>query len=144
MGRKREIEETNITNFNFCQAILRPLLSCAHVARAMPATVVGVRIFFQWGSNRGFFQIFSRRGSKVLKCVFSHSKLRKQPFFTAIFKILGGEVSPLCTPSDAHGRCSPHIILIQISVSPLVMRIGFPFVSDAFCSSPPFCTIGPQ
>jgi len=38
MGRKREVEETKITDLKFCQAILRPLLSGAHVARAMPAT----------------------------------------------------------------------------------------------------------
>jgi len=42
--------------------------------------------FFQGGGNRGFFQNFPR-GPKLMKFVFSHSKLTKQPFFANNFKI---------------------------------------------------------
>jgi len=37
----------------------------------------------------------------VVKFVFSHSKLRKQPFFAEIFKIQGGQAPP-APRSDAH------------------------------------------
>jgi len=40
-------------------------------------------------------------GLKVVKFVFSHSKLRKQPFFAGIFKIHGEAKTPL-HPSEAH------------------------------------------
>jgi len=42
-------------------------------------------------------------GTKVVKFVFSHSKLRKQPCFAEIFKIKG---VPWRLPSDARGSNS--------------------------------------
>jgi len=68
---------------------------------------VGVgKIFFQGANSR-----FSM-GGKVVKFHFTHSKLRKQPFYqkfnrkTSDFKIREG-LDPLPLPSDAHGfQCS--------------------------------------
>jgi len=37
----------------------------------------------------------------MVKFVFSHSKLKKQPFFDASFKIQWNQ-GPPCPPSDAH------------------------------------------
>jgi len=54
--------------------------------------------FFPNGGTRGFFHNFSRRGGKVVKFVFSQSKLRKQPFFAQIAKIQGIAKAPLCHP----------------------------------------------
>jgi len=54
--------------------------------------------FFQGGPTRGFFQIFSRGRPNEVKFVFSHSKLRKQPFFAEKFKIQGGPWPPLPPP----------------------------------------------
>ena len=51
--------------------------------------------FFPGGATRGFFQILSREWPKVVKFVFSHSKLRKQPFLLKISKYRGGQ-GPLC------------------------------------------------
>jgi len=46
----------------------------------MPKSVfMGLGKIFSRGGTRGFFQNFSRVGPKVVKFVFSHSKLRK-PF----------------------------------------------------------------
>jgi len=56
--------------------------------------VMGVGRIFSRGSTRGFFQNFSRKGAKVVKFSFYHSKLKKQPFCTEIFKILGWPRSP--------------------------------------------------
>jgi len=54
--------------------------------------------FFQEGGTRGFF--LGRL--KVVKFGFSHSKLRKQPFFAEIFKIQGALTPfPLPTPMAA-------------------------------------------
>jgi len=53
------------------------------------------------GGTRVFFQIFSRWWPKVVKSVFSHSKLRKQRFLLNISKSKGKSPLP---PSDAHGR----------------------------------------
>jgi len=49
--------------------------------------------FFQ-GRGGGFFQNFSRGGPKVVKFVFSQSKLRKHPFFAKNFKIQGALALP--------------------------------------------------
>jgi len=54
--------------------------------------------FFQWGAIRGCFKNFSRERPKVVKFDFSHSKLRKQPYFAEIFKIQGWPRLPLPTP----------------------------------------------
>jgi len=60
--------------------------------------IMGVRKTFSKGEDIwGFFQNFSRAGTKVVKFVFPHSKLRKQPFFAEIFKIQGAR-PPLPTP----------------------------------------------
>jgi len=38
----------------------------------------------------------------VVKFVFAHSKLRKQPLFAESFKIKGGQNHPMLSPSDTH------------------------------------------
>jgi len=45
--------------------------------------------FFPGGGTSGFFQNFSKGEPKVVKFVFSHSKLRKQPFLLIISKSRG-------------------------------------------------------
>jgi len=57
---------------------------------------MGVGRFFSRESHQGFFQTFSREGPKVVK-FFSHSKLRKQPFFQKISNSREGKAS-LQTP----------------------------------------------
>ena len=42
---------------------------------------MGVRWIFSTGVTGGFFQHFSRGGPKMVKFLFSRSKLQKQPFF---------------------------------------------------------------
>jgi len=44
--------------------------------------------FFPGGGPSGFFKMFFKCWPKVVKFVFCHSKLRKQPFFAEIFKLL--------------------------------------------------------
>jgi len=58
--------------------------------------------FFLGGELGDFFKIFPG-GPKVMKFVFSHSKLRKQPFFAMNFKIQLGSRPTCPPPSDAHG-----------------------------------------
>ena len=41
---------------------------------------MGVGRIFQGGGTRNFSKVFPG-GAKVVKCFFSYSKLRKQPFF---------------------------------------------------------------
>jgi len=55
--------------------------------------------FFQVGS-RGFFQNFSSGEQKVVKFVFSHSKLENNLFFLKMSKFRGGLTT--CPPSDAY------------------------------------------
>jgi len=45
------------------------------------------RIFSKGGAS-GFFQMFFKCWPKVVKFVFCHSKLRKQPIFAEILKLL--------------------------------------------------------
>jgi len=56
------------------------------------------RIFSRGGGTRGFFLNFSRVGPKVVKFDFSHSKVRKQPFFAYNFKIQWGPSPPFWLP----------------------------------------------
>jgi len=55
----------------------------------------GCRKDFFNGAPAGHFSKTFPEGPKVVKFVFSHTKLRKQPFFAEIFKIQG---APLPTP----------------------------------------------
>jgi len=59
---------------------------------------------FQGRDTSGFNTNFSRWGVKVVKLVFYHSKLRKQPFFAKIIKIQGSNPHPLPRSSDAHAN----------------------------------------
>jgi len=59
------------------------------------------KVFFQGGPLRDFPKFF-HEGPKVVKFVFSLSKLRKQPFLAEIFKIQEGQGPLLPRPSDAH------------------------------------------
>ena len=61
--------------------------------------IMGVGWIFSRGGLRVFSLIFLG-GPKVSKFVFSHSKLRKQPFLTKISKSRGPW--PPCPTSDAH------------------------------------------
>jgi len=61
------------------------------------------RIFSRVGAPREFFQNFSR-GGEMVKFVFYHSKLRKQPFFATIFIFQGGQ-APLPTPMQTNEGC---------------------------------------
>jgi len=65
-----------------------PAYDCGHGRR---------KDFFQEGATRGFSKYFPR-GSKVVKFVFSHSKLRKQPLFAKKFKIQGVPTPPFRRP----------------------------------------------
>jgi len=58
--------------------------------------------FFLGDELGGFFQNFSGGGPKVVKFLFSHSKLKKT-LFTENFKIQGGKL-PHASPCDAHGH----------------------------------------
>jgi len=58
--------------------------------------------FFQ-GRPLGIFPKFFQGGPKVVKFVFYQSKLKKQPFFSEIFKIQGEPRPPCLPPSDIHG-----------------------------------------
>ena len=60
------------------------------------ASSMGVGRIFPGGGATGFFQSFSR-GPKVVKFVFSHLKLRKQPFLLKFSKSRG-ERAPLPPP----------------------------------------------
>jgi len=62
---------------------------------------MGVGTIFSRGGTRGFFQNFSKGGAKVVKFVFFHSKLKKQPFLLKMSKSRGAR-SPLPTPSGVH------------------------------------------
>jgi len=64
---------------------------------------MGVGRIFSRGATRGFLQIFSRGGSKVVKFVFCHSKLKNNLFLLKISKSRG-IVLP-CPPSDVHECC---------------------------------------
>jgi len=71
---------------------------------------VGVGKIFSRGCISGFSQVYPKiffQGGKVGKIHFTHSKLRKQPFFAK--KLIGkchiskpkGGIAPLPSPSDA-------------------------------------------
>jgi len=81
-----------VTIFSIIQFCLFYLTSKQRIC----VLIVGVGRIFSGGEGTwGFFQNFSRRGPNVAKFVFSHSKLRKQPFLLKISKSR--------PPSDAHG-----------------------------------------
>jgi len=57
------------------------------------------RVFPGGGEPLGDFSKIFLWGPKVVKFVFAHSKLRKQPFFAEIFKTQGAQ-APLPTPME--------------------------------------------
>jgi len=59
---------------------------------------MGVGKNFSRGSHSAIFLKFSSGESKVVKFVFSHSELRKQPLFAENFKIQGRADAPVPTP----------------------------------------------
>jgi len=61
---------------------------------------MGVERIFSRGGTGGFFQKLSREGLKVVKFVFSDSKLRKQSFLLKFSKSRR-LVSPVPTPMPA-------------------------------------------
>ena len=63
---------------------------------------MGVGRIFSSGGQQGIFPKFFQGGTKSGEIFFSHSKLRKQPFFAELFKIQGGHGPHLPPPSDAH------------------------------------------
>jgi len=73
---------------------------------------MGVRWIFSTGDTGGFFQHFSRGGSKMVKFVFSRSKLWKQPFFWNFPNPEGGFIppAPLPTPMPSDMSVSPSIL----------------------------------
>jgi len=67
---------------------------------------MGVGMIFSRGATRVFFQNFSIGVPKVVKFVFSHWKLRKQPFVLKLLKSKGAKVTtalPLPTPMISMG-----------------------------------------
>jgi len=54
--------------------------------------------FLQGGARGDFFILFLQGRKKGLNLFFSHSKLRKQPFFAEIFKIQGPPAIPFRRP----------------------------------------------
>jgi len=56
------------------------------------------RIFSREGPVGDFPKIFSREGPKVVKFVFYHPKLKKQPFLLIISKSRGGLGPPFRRP----------------------------------------------
>jgi len=69
---------------------LHPHICGANMRSQKPIYMVVGRIFSR-GALWDLSKIFLG-GQKVVKFDFSHSKLRKQPFFTEIFKIQGTKV----------------------------------------------------
>jgi len=77
LGCSRSVVHKNAAHF-FDQ-VLQP-------AEKLNNVTMGVAMIFSRG-RKGIFPKFFLRGLKMATFVFSHSKLRKQPFFAVIFKI---------------------------------------------------------
>ena len=84
-----------------------------HLCQQWQGAQVGSICRMQFRPNdMGVGRIFSKGGAKVVKFDFSHSKLRKQPFFAEIFKILGAKfpLASLPTPMPNNIVVLPDIL----------------------------------
>jgi len=61
----------------------------------------------------------------MVKYVFSHSKLRKQPFFAKIVKIQVGAKPPCHPPSDAHAWVCANAAAYMCNISSFVISWQF-------------------
>ena len=86
-------------------------MKCSHGRR---------KYLLQGGATRGFFQIFFQGWPKVVKFVFSLSKLRKQPILTNISKSRGVKAHP-ASPSDAH-ECSVCVCALILFLAYLLRK----------------------
>ena len=73
---------------------------CTQIKKKNSGTSMGLGRIFSRGATKGFIQNFSRGGPKVVKFVFSHSKLQKKLFLLQFSKSKGAK-APLPTPMSS-------------------------------------------